>query len=472
MPYSSNSDLPETVRSRYSDNCQSVWRHTFNSVLEDYGDEHRAYASATGQANKCQEKKSMTGNDETKFKIFAPLLKSSRDADGKKRLHGIASSTIKDRHGDTMSLSALSDMEQSANQSLTIFLNHSYTVPEDVAGFVERAQIRQHPQDGEIHDLVLDIVVNEMNERAVNAWEAIQNGTQLGLSIGAMIPDGGATRDKKTGAYQIDHVALLETSIVGVPANPRSWVEYAVKSLNGIAERSDGEVGVLVDEMTPDEAGHPEDPTEDAETPGVAEPGQTSDELSADPRASVGGEQIEDIDTGPPEPDKTDATVNIETPFANITVDTGNRGSGKPAATEGEASQEAQLSAPESEDQDEAVSPFAGILPVQSALDEVDVKTALEMLEPSVVASLRNSTEVLKAITRELIDTRAALKERNDEYEALEEMTKKVLTNTAQILNGVSNTPAGRRAVIKEANEQFSSLQEIYGEEFLKLLKR
>jgi hypothetical protein len=46
-----------------------------------------------------------------------------------------------------------------------------------------------------------------------------------------MIPEGGAVRNKKSGAYTIAHVELLETSVVGIPANPRSWVQNAVKSL-------------------------------------------------------------------------------------------------------------------------------------------------------------------------------------------------------------------------------------------------
>jgi phage head maturation protease len=110
-------------------------------------------------------------------------------------------------------------MAQSAKQNMTIFLNHSYDVPEDVAGSVEMAFLRSHPTDPEIQDLTFDIIVNESNERAVKAWEAIDGGTKLGLSIGARIPDRGATRSKDTGRYTIDHVDLLETSIVGVPAN-------------------------------------------------------------------------------------------------------------------------------------------------------------------------------------------------------------------------------------------------------------
>ena len=426
------------------------------------------------------------------FKIFAPMLKASMGPDGKMRLHGIASSTVKDRHGDTMQPSALVDMERSANNNLTIFLNHSYNVPEDVAGHVERALLRSHPQDPDIHDLAMDIVVNETNDRAVKAWEAINGGTQLGLSIGAMIPDGGADRDRKSGAYSINHVELLETSLVGVPANPRSWVEYAVKSLGAARTTVYAETGevtvventdepeqtveeVLEKEIDAEDLDHKDDPPENGTTE------QEGDGVEKEAVEAALGETVTITNDDPDLPlapavtetDITDATVSIETPFANITVDTGNRGS-KPAASDGEASQEALLSAPETEDQDETedLGPFAGILPVKSSITDPDVAAALDVLEPSVVASLHNSTELLKAITRELIDTRAALDERNRDYEALEEATKTVVTKTGQILDKLSNTPVGRRAVIREANEKFAGLSEVYSEEFLTLLKK
>jgi len=172
---------------------------------------------------------------------FVPsALKASKGPDGKMRLHGIASSTVKDLHGDTMLQSAVEDMERAANQNLTIFGNHSYDVPEDVYGSVEQAVMKQAGTvDGEgnpVWDLNFDVVVNEENERAVKTWKAIDNGTKLGMSIGAMIPEGGATRNKKSGAYTIAHVELLETSIVGIPANPRSWIQNAVKSIRDVAK--------------------------------------------------------------------------------------------------------------------------------------------------------------------------------------------------------------------------------------------
>jgi hypothetical protein len=176
---------------------------------------------------------------DVKFNIFSGLLKASKDAEGAMRLHGVASSTVKDLHGDDMEQSALDDMMATANAGLTIFLNHSYEVPEDMGGWVERAAVakRGTKEDGSpIWDLDFDVLINGVNPRAVASWEGIYNSkgkAKVGLSIGAMIPEGGATR-RKDGTYLISHVNLLEASIVGIPANPRSWIDYAVKALKGI----------------------------------------------------------------------------------------------------------------------------------------------------------------------------------------------------------------------------------------------
>ena len=192
-----------------------------------------------------------------RFKVFVPMLKAARE-DGKMRLHGIASSTIKDLHGDVMTRSAIEDMQRSAI-GLTMFLNHSYTVPEDVGGTITSARLSDWA-DGTGTDLPVEVEVNEVNPRAVNAFESIEGGTQLGISIGAIIPEGGAKWDKKAGGFIIEHVQLLEASLVGIPANPRSWVEYAVKALKaegGIPEVTwasdlvhEGLVPLIVDDET------------------------------------------------------------------------------------------------------------------------------------------------------------------------------------------------------------------------------
>jgi HK97 family phage prohead protease len=374
-----------------------------------------------------------------RFKIFAPMLKASLDGDGRRRLHGIASSTIKDRHGDTMTESALMDMERSANNNLTIFLNHSYMVPEDVAGSVERAVLRSHPQDANVHDLTLDIAINESNPRAVSAWEAIQSGTQLGLSIGAMIPEGGVKR-QKGGSLEINHVELLETSLVGVPANPRSWVEYAIKSIDG--KEIDDEV--IVEELTAEDLDHTDDPPED--------------------------EPVEETE---PEvtPDITDATVNIETPFANISIDTGR---GKPATG---ASQEALSSDPETEAVDEEPAenlsnPWAAI--GLSGDPEVEpVTTELQVqLDPAVGEGVQLAADLLRAITRELVDTKKELADAISERDAAVAATKQVLSDTQVLLDRLSKTPIGRRATVREVSDEFASLKAVYGEDFLTLLKK
>jgi len=400
------------------------------------------------------------------FKIFAPMLKASMGPDGKMRLHGIASSTVKDRHGDTMNPSALTDMENAANNNLTIFLNHEYRVPEDVAGSVERAIIRSHPQDSSIHDLALDIIVNQSNERAVKAWEAINGGTQLGLSIGAMIPENGAVRDRKTGSYEINHVDLLETSLVGVPANPRSWVEYAVKSLNGGITK-DENLDEMIEEVREDQADLPDETPAEEPAEEMAEEAVVAslDNLTTTTTNSAEG-------TFTLTPDVADATVSVETPFANITVDTGNRGGKAPA---GEPSQEALASAPENEETDEdeslPLNPWAAI-GLSGEPEVEDVESELQDMEPTVSKILLSSSAYLQSVTRELIETKAAMAEAISERDAAIAMTEKVLANTAEILVRLSATPVGRRATVRKATEQFESLKSVYGDDFLTLLKK
>jgi HK97 family phage prohead protease len=493
---------------------------------------------------------------ESTFKIFAPMLKASLDSDGKMRLHGIASSTVLDRQGHTITASALGDMETSASNNMTIFLNHEYKVPEDVAGSVERASIRSHPTDPSIKDLVLDIVVNEANPRAVNAWQAIQKGTQLGLSIGAQIPEGGAHRDKKSGAYVIEHVALLETSLVGVPANPRSWVEYAVKSLNGSApdsviEDSDLELTrKLVDALDSDEAksdalrepkpipgelvvGEPIEqheltgqddgnPASEGKDVPVRQPNEKKDvepditaaKKPADhqhPHAHEhdhahdhwngishshehahthshahddSHEHVDDKQGSEHDHSHMDSYGNNEHPHEEST-----KGLEPDVTMNGDelaehltayavpyiepvdgtvaiaASQEAPESAPENED-----GVTASDLTGQP--DAAEVESALLALEPTVIASLRTSSDLLKAITRELIDTKAALGEVTAERDQAMEATAMVLTNMDSILKGLSKTPVGRRAVFRESSDTFTSLKSVYSEEFLTLLKK
>jgi len=175
------------------------------------------------------------------FKLYSGALKAFEREDGRKMLSCTASSSVEDLHGDTMTAACVQDMApQAKRKSMVIFLNHSYDVPEDVFGYVADSRVvsRATDTDGSaVFDLDLDIVLNEANERAIATYTAIKDqGVKLGVSIGALITDW-KLKDEKAGWWGgliIEGVNLLEASIVGIPANPRSWVQNAVKALKSI----------------------------------------------------------------------------------------------------------------------------------------------------------------------------------------------------------------------------------------------
>lgn len=162
------------------------------------------------------------------WKLLVPDLVCSSDGD-RMRLHGIASSTVVDRHGDEITEKALRSMERQA-VGQNIFLNHSWVMPEDLAGTVTAAQV-QKASDG-VWELHYDVDINAVNQRAVDTWKAINNGTKLGISIEAMVPPNSAKRGSN-GGIVIDDIELMGASFVAHPANTRAWTDYVVKSLTG-----------------------------------------------------------------------------------------------------------------------------------------------------------------------------------------------------------------------------------------------
>lgn len=350
------------------------------------------------------------------FKVFVPQLTAARSPDGRRTLHGVMSSTIKDLHGDVMTISALQDMERSA-RGKTFFLNHSYTVPEDVGGTITDVSIKVWP-DGQGADVPIVVAVNEVNPRAVQAHESIENGSGLGISIGAVIPDGGAKRDKKTGGYIIEHVELLEASLVGIPANPRSWVEYAVKSLNG-SDDLPNEQDELLDEQD--------------------DIIMVTDGLD---------ETIEHLETTA-EPDVVDSTnVTVISPDGIISVDIGSDADDEPT------SQDALESIPEDEE--------GAILKAEEE-ETVDI--------PVDITHLVHGNALLASLTSELVELRKRVETAERERDEAVVMAQRALTDTASILRKLADAPVGRRAVVREASTQFEHLSGVYSEEFLKMLR-
>jgi starvation-inducible DNA-binding protein len=172
------------------------------------------------------------------FKIYTNALKAYENESGERFVAGTTSSTIRDLHGDEMSLNALKSMADTARQNMTVFLNHNYNVPEDLFGSAMDAQIvkRFDSETGqEVYDLDLNIrVVNEdENPEALRAYRAIKRGVKLGLSIGARVEKASrkAASDGQPESIVIEKVRLMEASVVGIPANQRSYLHNAIKSI-------------------------------------------------------------------------------------------------------------------------------------------------------------------------------------------------------------------------------------------------
>lgn len=172
------------------------------------------------------------------FKIFTNALKAYENESGERFVAGTTSSSIRDLHGDEMSLNALKSMADTARQNMTVFLNHNYNVPEDLFGSATDAEIIKRwdsETNQEVYDLDVNIrVVNEdENPEALRAYRAIKRGVKLGLSIGARVEKASrkAAEGDQPESIVIEKVRLLEASVVGIPANQRSYLHSAIKSI-------------------------------------------------------------------------------------------------------------------------------------------------------------------------------------------------------------------------------------------------
>lgn len=182
------------------------------------------------------------------FKLYTNALKAYTAENGDLHVLGTTSSTIRDLHGDEMTLSALKSMEETAKQNMTVFLNHNYNVPDDIFGSVTDARIVKRFDDDsgqDVYDLDVDVRVvgEDENPLAMKTYRAIKRGVKLGLSIGARV-EKVSKKKGTTGedTYVIESVKLLETSVVGIPANQRSYLQNALKSLKQAEQTGELEI--------------------------------------------------------------------------------------------------------------------------------------------------------------------------------------------------------------------------------------
>jgi len=164
------------------------------------------------------------------FKIHTSAMQIDPEHENIVRMVG--SSTARDLHGDTMAISALTDMAQ-CDAGLTLWLNHSYDLPNDLFGsLMEKPELRLKEGIADLH-IVSDVEMD--NPAAVQTLKLVKNGRKLGCSIGCMVTECEIDEENDEGGWWppiiILHVQVLEFSVVGIPANQRCWVEPATKGL-------------------------------------------------------------------------------------------------------------------------------------------------------------------------------------------------------------------------------------------------
>lgn len=411
------------------------------------------------------------------FKIFSGLLKAVEADDGRKHIRAIASSTVKDLHGDTMQLSAIQSMAASAKENMTIWLNHEYEVPGDIFGSVADSKISNRAADADgnvIYDLDFDIVVNDTNPRAIDTWQAIRDGVKLGVSIGAMLKDYVLNKD---GTYNILDVELLEASIVGIPANPRSWIQNAVWVAKARARRDDLAVhgvtlnststntnttlrlpnvvewqpvvtesveleGDIADFEVVDETGE-DDEAPDIEAASCPDCGGSA----AKPKGGCGNSmhksaEPEVIDAVPTEPDIAAELGETETPEAQGAPNT---------ESESEPENADGLQDETADGDDEALG------------DEVTE-------ELSAAKSVTELVDVLRTTTIELVDARAV----NLRLTTERDLAIKGFFAVKDLLDQVATLPLARKAQgeFAELQKSYARFAGVYNEEFLKMLEK
>lgn len=154
----------------------------------------------------------------------------------------IGSSTERDLEGDTMSINALQSMTKAA-PNMTVWLNHDYTLPGSMFGSIVEAPKIVHSNG--IADLHLAVDVELENPAAAQVKRYIDKGRRLGCSIGCMVTQFEVADDMDDMSDEqimkimqmgnapiiIHGVYVVEYSVVGIPANQRSWVENAIRGV-------------------------------------------------------------------------------------------------------------------------------------------------------------------------------------------------------------------------------------------------
>ncbi len=142
-----------------------------------------------------------------------------KGSDGKSwYLEGIASDGLVDLENDRMTPNALKAMEEALNRGVNVFVDHDHTVS-NLIGTTVKGELR-----GNQLRAVVKLEDPDYNPLVRSILSKVDAGARLGFSIGGDLTESRPGWDGSKSVRDIDGVNLMELSVVGLPANPRSFV--------------------------------------------------------------------------------------------------------------------------------------------------------------------------------------------------------------------------------------------------------
>lgn len=391
------------------------------------------------------------------FKIFTGELLAAADGP-RKVISCTASSSVVDLHGDEITAACVADMAQQAlSKGMTIFLNHSYQIPEDTFGTTVAADTKMGSDGVALMDLRIE--VDETNPRANQTYASImgdpatgRKGLRMGVSIGAQVTEWEFRDAKKEwdGGIRIKGVDLLEASIVGIPANQRSWVHNAVKSLRKSAslppltEDDDAlEDATVEDAIIQDSAGTGE------EMVGIEVPADgTEATLTAgesDPEVTLATDQIEAL-LGIAEVPPTELVASADT-------------TDEPVASAPDAG--------DSRGDADAVVTDQAVEDIVATAANLTVSDSDRPVLTVVLATLEQAASELRA-TRSML---TSVQAERDGLIAERDKAVSDLAEASQIIEIIAKLPLGRKTRFIEPVSSFRQrFSAIYDEDFLRLI--
>jgi hypothetical protein len=224
------------------------------------------------------------------IKKAASLAADSGDADESDDdlLWLTASSDAVDIEGDIIGLPALKKIK-AASVGQTVFLNHNYNVPRDVAGLVKKSRLVRKDVYHPLLDKTATFNCVELGVRPIDfdynkdGWRACHMTKSGAARMGASVTVLSTAQDdsQKPLIVHTDCISL-ETSLVGLPANLTAWghPDSARKSKSMVTVPAALEADPVTPEAIPTNA--PPAPTADAPSltktadPGASQPKGTT----------------------------------------------------------------------------------------------------------------------------------------------------------------------------------------------------